>query len=71
MLGGIAGLILGPLAETELRRALADSEGDPAILVSSPITIIIYIVLAGIVTVSVVQHLRHRRADRRAVVAAG
>lgn len=59
------GVILGPLAETELRRALAVSEGDPAILVSSPITIGVYIVLIGIVVVSVVQHLRHAREDRR------
>lgn len=59
------GVILGPLAETELRRALAVSEGDPSILVSSPITIGVYIVLIGIVVVSVVQHLRHAREDRR------
>ena len=61
----------GPLAETELRRALAVSEGDPSILVSSPITIIVYIVLAGIVILSAVQHVRHRRADRRAAAVAG
>lgn len=61
----IIGVILGPLAETELRRALAVSEGDPSILVSSPITIGVYIVLIGIVVVSVVQHLRHAREDRR------
>ncbi|WP_276325681.1 hypothetical protein [Pseudoclavibacter helvolus] len=38
--------ILGPLAETELRRALAVSEGDLGILIDSLITIAIY-VLAG------------------------
>lgn len=59
------GVILGPLAETELRRALAVSEGDPSILVSSPITIGVYMVLIGIVAVSVIQHLRHAREDRR------
>src|SRR5690606_29009391 len=48
------GVILGPLAETELRRALAVSEGDPSILVSSPITIGVYVVLIGIVVVSVI-----------------
>lgn len=67
----LIGVILGPLAETELRRALAVSEGDPSILVSSPITIIVYIVLAGIVILSAVQHVRHRRADRRAAAVAG
>ena len=64
------GVILGPLAETELRRALAVSEGDPSILVSSPITIGVYVVLIGIVVVSVVQHVRHARADRREAAAA-
>ncbi|ALJ19987.1 tripartite tricarboxylate transporter permease [Microbacterium sp. No. 7] len=53
--------ILGPMAETQLRRALAVSESDPSILVSSPLTIVLYLVLAGIVVFSGVQHLRHRR----------
>ncbi|MCI9887012.1 tripartite tricarboxylate transporter permease [Micrococcales bacterium 31B] len=57
-------VVLGTLAETELRRALAVSEGDPAILVSSPFTIIMYILLAGLVTFSLVQHARHRRSAR-------
>ncbi|MBP2381190.1 hypothetical protein JOF43_001147 [Brachybacterium sacelli] len=65
----LIGVILGPLAETELRRALAVSEGDPSILVSSPITLIVYVLLAGIVVVSVIQHLRHRRAARQAAAA--
>ncbi|WP_165067577.1 tripartite tricarboxylate transporter permease [Marisediminicola senii] len=60
--------ILGPLAETQLRRALAVSEGDPSVLLSSPITIVLYALLAVIVTVSVLQHARHtakrRTADR-------
>ena len=62
----LIGVILGPLAETELRRALAVSEGDPSILFSSPITIGIYIVLVGAIAVTVVQHLRHLRGDKRA-----
>ena len=53
-----------------MRRALAVSEGDPSILVSSPITLIVYVLLAGIVVVSVIQHLRHRRAARQAAAAA-
>jgi putative tricarboxylic transport membrane protein len=55
--------ILGPLAETELRRALAVSEGDLGILVSSPITVSLYVVMAVAIVVSAVQHLRHRRAN--------
>ncbi|MBX0300310.1 tripartite tricarboxylate transporter permease [Cryobacterium sp. 1639] len=58
--------ILGPLAETELRRALAVSEGDLAILVSSPITASLYSVMAVAIVISAVQHVRHRRANAAA-----
>ncbi|MGM7669904.1 tripartite tricarboxylate transporter permease [Microbacterium sp. A93] len=54
-------VVLGPLAETELRRALTVAEGDASILVSSPVTIILYSVLALTLAVSGLQHLRHRR----------
>ncbi|MEB7503795.1 tripartite tricarboxylate transporter permease [Arthrobacter koreensis] len=57
-------VILGPMAETELRRALAVSEGDLGILVGSPITITLYLVLAVALAVSGIQHLRHRRTRR-------
>ncbi|MDJ1159832.1 tripartite tricarboxylate transporter permease [Chelatococcus sp. SYSU_G07232] len=33
----VVGLILGPMAETQLRRALAISLGDPAVLIESPL----------------------------------
>jgi putative tricarboxylic transport membrane protein len=35
----VVGLILGPIAEQQLRRSLSISQGDPAILVSSPLTV--------------------------------
>jgi putative tricarboxylic transport membrane protein len=54
-------VILGPMAETELRRALAVSEGDLGILIGSPITVTLYLVLATALAVSGIQHLRHRR----------
>jgi len=54
-------VVLGPLAETELRRALAVSEGDLRILVDSPITITLYTVLAAGLLISAIQHVRHRR----------
>jgi putative tricarboxylic transport membrane protein len=38
----VVGLILGPLAEQQLRRALAISQGDPAILVSTPVAVVLY-----------------------------
>ncbi|WP_026529905.1 tripartite tricarboxylate transporter permease [Haematomicrobium sanguinis] len=54
-------VVLGPLAEVSLRRALAVSEGDPSVLLfNSPITITLYAVLAVAVVYSVIQHLRHR-----------
>jgi putative tricarboxylic transport membrane protein len=34
----LIGLILGPMAETQLRRALSISQGDPITLVSTPIS---------------------------------
>ena len=37
----VVGLILGPMAEQQLRRALAISQGDPTILVQSPISIVL------------------------------
>ncbi|MGW5853316.1 tripartite tricarboxylate transporter permease TctA [Micrococcus sp. 2A] len=56
------GMVLGPLAETSLRDALLSSVGDPTILVSSPITWVIYgilaVVLAFSVRAAVVSHTR-------------
>jgi putative tricarboxylic transport membrane protein len=42
----IIGVILGPLAEKQLRRALAISHGDYSTLVSSPIAVSQYVVAA-------------------------
>jgi putative tricarboxylic transport membrane protein len=42
----IIGLILGPLAEQQLRRALAISQGDPSALVESGLAISIYVICA-------------------------
>jgi putative tricarboxylic transport membrane protein len=57
--------ILGPLAETELRRALAVSQGDLAILVSSPITVSLYTVMLVAIVISFIQHRKHRREKER------
>ena len=42
----VVGLILGPLAEQQLRRALAISQGDPSVLVHSPVAIVLYAIAA-------------------------
>jgi putative tricarboxylic transport membrane protein len=34
----VIGLILGPLAETQFRRALSISQGDPSVFVTQPIS---------------------------------
>lgn len=42
----VVGLILGPMAEQQLRRALAISQGDAAILFASPVAMVLYAVAA-------------------------
>jgi len=59
-------IILGPLAETEFRRALTVNEGDPSILVSSGISVTLYVVLVLAVAGAAVQKLRARRRRRAA-----
>ncbi len=44
----LIGLILGPMAETQLRRALAIGQGDPSALVSTPLSIALLVVSAAI-----------------------
>ncbi|GAB3618775.1 tripartite tricarboxylate transporter permease TctA [Glutamicibacter endophyticus] len=57
-------VILGPLAETSLRRALTVSEGSLAYLVSSPATIIMYLLLTAAVVLTMVKHAASRRKLR-------
>jgi putative tricarboxylic transport membrane protein len=56
----VVGLILGPLAEQQLRRALAISQGDPAALVHSPVAIVLYLIAAVAVLLPVWLRLRGR-----------
>jgi putative tricarboxylic transport membrane protein len=53
-------VILGPLAEDSLRRALAVSEGDPTILVSGGITITLYSLMAIAIVFTIVSKMRAR-----------
>ncbi|HEX8345379.1 MAG TPA: hypothetical protein VF657_11700 [Actinoplanes sp.] len=56
-------MILGPLAEQQLRRALAISEGDPSILLSGSINIVLWstVALALLLppTLAVLKRRRH------------
>ena len=56
------GMVLGPLAETSVRDALLSSVGDPAVLVSSPITWVIYGLLALVLAGAALAAVRRRRA---------
>jgi putative tricarboxylic transport membrane protein len=46
----VIGLILGPLAETQLRRALSISQGDPSVFFTQPISATV-LVISALVTV--------------------
>jgi putative tricarboxylic transport membrane protein len=65
----VVGLILGPIAEQQLRRALTLSEGDPSILVSSPITVFLWVVVALSLLIPLVLPIAKRR--RRTLTSAG
>ena len=58
------GMVLGPLAETSLRDALLSSGGDLSVLVSGPIAIALYVILAIVVVVSVVGKFARIRQSR-------
>ncbi|TDC67390.1 tripartite tricarboxylate transporter permease [Streptomyces hainanensis] len=66
----LIGVILGPLAETEFRRAMAVSEGDASVLVSSPIAGSLYGVLILGVGGLLIQRARARRREAAQVAAA-
>ncbi|HXF88729.1 MAG TPA: tripartite tricarboxylate transporter permease [Xanthobacteraceae bacterium] len=59
----VVGLILGPAAESQLRRALAISLGDPLVLLQSPISAtLLAIALIALVAPFVLKNLRQLRA---------
>jgi putative tricarboxylic transport membrane protein len=45
----VIGLILGPLAESQFRRAMAISQGDPSVFLTSPISATLLAVTAALV----------------------
>ena len=60
----VVGLILGPMAEQQLRRALAISQGDPTVLIHSPLAII----LLGLAVLALVVPMIMRARGRGAVL---
>jgi putative tricarboxylic transport membrane protein len=55
----IVGLILGPMAETQMRRALAISQGDPSVFLTQPISATVLAITAAVL---IVPRLLKRRA---------
>jgi putative tricarboxylic transport membrane protein len=58
----VVGLILGPLAEQQLRRALAISQGDPSVLVSTPVALVLYALALAALLLPLWLRLRGRGA---------
>ena len=56
----VVGLILGPLAEQQLRRALAISQGDVTYLFTSPIAVVLFVVAALAFIVPLILRARGR-----------
>jgi putative tricarboxylic transport membrane protein len=67
----VIGLILGPVAEQQLRRALAISSGDYSVLVTSPIAAVLLSIAALVVIVPAVARLRARRRAAQEETTAG
>jgi putative tricarboxylic transport membrane protein len=57
----VIGLILGPLSETQARRALAISQGDPAVFINHPISATILSVSFLLLIVPLLVQLARRR----------
>ena len=54
----VVGLILGPLAEQQFRRALAISQGDPTVFFTHPISLALLIIAALLAIVPVIMKRR-------------
>jgi putative tricarboxylic transport membrane protein len=59
----VVGLILGPISETQLRRTLAISQGDPTALVTSPFAAVVYTLLLVFLAVGVYVKRRQTRVE--------
>jgi putative tricarboxylic transport membrane protein len=61
VLPAIIGVILGPDAELQLRRALQLANGDVTTLVSTPLSVVVYLVIAALLLFPLVGKLRNGR----------
>jgi putative tricarboxylic transport membrane protein len=60
----VLGLLLGGIMETNLRRALSISNGDWSILISSPLTWVLWALVGAMLGLSVFFEIRHARRRR-------
>jgi putative tricarboxylic transport membrane protein len=58
----VLAFILGPIFETNFRRSLLITDGDPAVFVSSPVAIGLIVVLAIVVTSAAIPKVRRARS---------
>jgi putative tricarboxylic transport membrane protein len=66
----VVGLILGPLAEQQFRRALAISQGDPSVFFTHPLSLALLAIAVLLVLVPVFLRRRARKAESGATDAA-
>jgi len=57
----VIGLILGPLAESQMRRALAISQGDPSVFITHPISAALFLLTAIVLLGPLVARAIRRR----------
>jgi putative tricarboxylic transport membrane protein len=60
----VIGLILGPLAETQFRRALAISQGDPSVFITHPISAVLLLIALLLLFSPFIVGLFTRRSER-------
>ena len=58
----VVGLILGPLAEQQFRRALSISQGDPSVFFTHPISLVLLVVAVLLVITPILMRRRQRHA---------
>ncbi|MGE0119004.1 MAG: tripartite tricarboxylate transporter permease [Dongiaceae bacterium] len=57
----VIGLVLGPILEENLRRAMLIARGDPTVFITRPISLAILLLMVGLVTAGTLPALRRKR----------
>jgi putative tricarboxylic transport membrane protein len=64
----VVGMILGPLAEAQLRNAMSIGEGSAAVFFQRPMSIVLIVIVVGVL---LLPRLAKRMSDRKLRAAAG